>query len=366
MLPRDRQLAAIRREPADRVSLDAICIENIPQAIDYLGMEKPRPSGFAAEGGDGGYAHLQYLKYDLDPLFDRLGIDGRIIQPVYTGRTVVDAAGQPLSEWGTLLGTDFGKSHGYPLSNVAGVAQVERFPWPDTADYNYEFAASCARQWGAKYAIRGPYWKPLFCQVCALLGMEETLVKMVEEPAVFEALLDGVFRHVEDYCRRFLDACGDDLHILYLAEDFAGQRGLLMSPSLWRKWLKPRLAKLFELGKQRGKYVWFHSCGDITAVLPDLIDIGMDVWETVQLHALPMSPEKLKEEFGKHITFFGGINTQRLPFASPEEIRREVQARIEVLGRDGGYICGPDHHVKPDVPPENLLALFDAASGRTC
>lgn len=363
MTPRERQLAAIRREPADRISLDAICIENIPRIVAYLGMKEPGPNEFAVEGCDGGFAHLQYLKSDLDPLYDRLGIDGRVIQAVYRGRKRVNAAGQTLSEWGTLPGTVYGSSHAYPLTNVASVAQVERFPWPDAAEYDYAFAAACARRWSAKYAIRGPYWKPLFCQVCALVGMEEALVKMVAEPAVFEALLDGVFRHVAEYCRRFLDACGDDLPILYLADDFAGQRGMIVSPALWRKMLKPRLAKLFELGKRRGKLVWFHSCGDITAVLPDLIEIGMDVWETVQLHALPISAEKLKAEFGKHVTFFGGINTQRLPFAAPEEIRREVRSRIATLGRDGGYICGPDHAIKPDVPPENLLALFDAARG---
>ncbi len=119
---------------------------------------------------------------------------------------------------------------------------------------------------------------------------------------------------------------------------------------------------MFELGKSRGKFVWFHSCGDITAILSDLIDIGVDVWETVQLHTLPMSAEELKREYGKHITFFGGINTQRLPFAKPEEIRAEVIDCIKILGKGGGYICGPDHHIKPDVSVENTLALFDTAT----
>jgi uroporphyrinogen decarboxylase len=115
------------------------------------------------------------------------------------------------------------------------------------------------------------------------------------------------------------------------------------------------------MAKSRGKHVWFHSCGDITSVLPDLIDIGMDVWETVQLHALPMSAEQLKRNYGKDITFFGGINTQRLPFVTPEQVRAEVIAAIDVLGKGGGYICGPDHHVKPDVSAANTVALFNTA-----
>jgi uroporphyrinogen decarboxylase len=117
---------------------------------------------------------------------------------------------------------------------------------------------------------------------------------------------------------------------------------------------------LFALGKSRGKYVWFHSCGDITAVLPDLIDIGMDVWETVQLHTLPVDARTLKREYGRHLTFFGAISTQRLPFATPDAVRSEVVRCIDALGEGGGYICGPDHHIKPDVPPANTIALFEA------
>ena len=158
-----------------------------------------------------------------------------------------------------------------------------------------------------------------------------------------------------------MDALGDDLHILYLGDDFATQRGMMISPQLWRRYLKPRYRRLFEIGKQAGKYVWFHACGDITTVLPDLIEIGMDVWETVQLHTLPMSPAQLKQEYGQHLTFFGGVTTQRLPFMTPQQVEAEVSACIEALGAGGGYICGPDHHIKPDVPHANSVALFDAA-----
>jgi len=115
------------------------------------------------------------------------------------------------------------------------------------------------------------------------------------------------------------------------------------------------------MAKAAGKHVWFHSCGDVTAVLPDLLDIGMDVWETVQLHTLPIPPETLKRDFGRHMTFFGGVNTQRLPFMTPSEVAAEVERCIRLLGKGGGYICGPDHHVKPDVSAENTVALFRAA-----
>jgi uroporphyrinogen decarboxylase len=328
---RERQLATIARKPTDRISLDVICIEIIPALAEYLGV--------APEG-----------------VYDRLGIDGRIVAAPFIGA----APAHGVDAWAAGAWEDYGTAHNYPLAN-ASVADVERHPWPDPADHDYAGAAAAAAAIGATYAVRGPYWQPLFCRVCSLMGMEEALAKLLTEPAVFEAALEAVFERTLAYCERLLDACGDALPILCLGDDFATQRGLLMAPQQWRRFLKPRFGRLFAAGKQRGKAVWFHSCGDVTAILPDLIDIGVDVWETVQLHTLPMAPATLKREFGRHLTFFGGVNTQRLPFATPAEVRAEVRACIEVLGEGGGYICGPDHHIKPDVPPANAAALFDEA-----
>jgi uroporphyrinogen decarboxylase len=336
MIARERQLATIRHELTDRVSVDAIHVENQAEVACLLGIEQPA-------------------------VLPRLGLDGRIVSAAYRGTLLPQQEPYAISKWGTPNTGDYGTARVYPLTPTTSLAEVERYPWPDAAQYDYAEAAQVAADLAREYAVRGPYWKPLFCQVCDLLGMEEAMFKMRAEPTVFEAILERVCDHTIAFCQRLLAACGDALPILCLGDDFATQRGLMISPSLWRVFLKPRYARLFALGKSAGKFVWFHSCGDITAVLPDLIEIGMDVWETVQLHALPLSPETLKREFGRHLTFFGGVNTQRLPFISPAEVRAEVTHCIEVLGKGGGYICGPDHHIKPDVSPQNTLALFDTA-----
>ena len=106
--------------------------------------------------------------------------------------------------------------------------------------------------------------------------------------------------------------------------------------------------------------MWFHGCGTFREVMPDLIDIGLDVWGPVQMHLPGNDPVELMQEYGQQITFAGGINTQRtLPFGTPEEVRYEVRERIRVLGQDGGYLCGPDHTTGPEVPVRNVLALFD-------
>jgi uroporphyrinogen decarboxylase len=337
MSPRERQLAAIRHELSDRVSVDAICVENQAEIAAFLGV----PS---------------------EQVLERLGLDGRIVSAGYVGPGPVGEEGFPRTEWGSPNTGDYGTSHAYPLSNISTLLEIEKYPWPDPLAYDYARAGQVAREWGERYALRGPYWKPLFCQVCSLFGLEEALVRLAWEPLLFEGVLEQVFQHTWKFCWHLLEACGESLPILCLGDDFATQRGLMISPEQWRKFLKPRYAQLFSLGKGRGKYVWFHSCGDITAVLPDLIDLGMDVWETVQLHTLPMSPEQLKREYGAHLTFFGGVNTQRLPFWSPEEVREEVIRCIKVLGKGGGYICGPDHHIQPDVPPANAVTLFETAT----
>ncbi len=336
MTPRERVLAAISHEIPDRLPVDAICVENIPEIAAHLGIAQ-------------------------DDVLDRLGLDGRVVSAPCTLPVAHDANGEPMTEWRAAAVLDYGTSHRYPLAEAATVAEIERYPWPDPGAYDYETAGIVARDLGTRYAVRGPYWKPIFCQACSLFGMETALERMLNRPAIFEAAIECITQHTIEYCERFLDACGDGLAVFCLGDDFATQRGLMLNPRHWRKFLKTRYARLFELAKRRGLPVWFHSCGDVTSVLGELIEIGADVWETVQLHTLPMQPFELKRQFGRHLAFFGGVNTQRLPFASPADVRSETIRCIEALGEGGGYICGPDHHIKPDVSPENTLALFDAA-----
>jgi uroporphyrinogen decarboxylase len=336
MNPRTRVLAAIEHRLADRIPIDAIHVEIQPQLAAALGC-------------------------DPADVLDALGIDCRIVAAPYRGALPPPLDGVPFTAWGVRDTGDYGTSHAYPLADVASVAEVKAYAWPDPELYDYATAAKQACVWGSHYAVRGPYWEPIFSRACELMGMERAMMCMLAEPRLFDAVLEHICTTVAAMSARLLDACGDAMPIYCLGDDFATQRGLMISPEKWRRFVKPRLARLFGLAKARGKKVWFHSCGDITAVLPDLIEIGMDVWETVQLQTLPLSGAELKRTYGREITFFGGVNTQRLPFVQPEEIEAEVTQVIETLGAGGGYIYGPDHHIKPDVPVANALVLFDAA-----
>jgi uroporphyrinogen decarboxylase len=336
---KQRQLAAIRHEVSDRVSADAIWIYNAEAIGEFLGVG---PKDVSA----------------------RLGLDGRMVMLEYEDEFSTAMNDPNRVKWSTTVidgaNAGYGTTRVFPLAGADSVSAVEAYDWPDPNKFNYERAFASAKKYGDTHAVRGPLWLPLFCRAADLFGIEDALIALIDRPAVIEAALQRITDISIEIIERLCDGCGDSMPILCLGDDFATQRGLMFSPQFWRKFIKPHLARMFEAGKKRGKYIWFHSCGNITDVLPDLIDIGADVWETVQLHTLPMTPEVLKRQYGRHITFFGGINTQKLPFASPDEIRAEVRRNIDILGEGGGYICGPDHTINPDVPPQNTAALYEA------
>jgi len=335
-------------------------------------------------------------RYEVDSEFElrkKLGLDLEIARAVFTGANVereLDVWGSE-AIWGGYKGSGLGQSRGaHPLAGVTSVADIGRFAWPDPDDFDYETAGKvlrtipdvahavdiqyaslrgeltredAARTKTPRLAMAHSGWFAILCTLFHLFGLEGTLVKFYSEPKIIEAAI----AHVEDFTlgftRRVLAATKGSLDIFLCGDDFSTQRGMMISPEHWRKFLKPTYKKIAELVKGYDVKVWFHSCGTFRPVLPDLIDdIGIDVWETSQVHLPGNEPEVLKREYGKDICFCGAINSQHtLPFGTTEDVRAEVRERIRVLGKGGGYICGPDHSVLPDVPFENVLAMLDEA-----
>ena len=330
---------------------------------------------------------------DYFSLCDALGTDFVEVNPIYCG-----AKGQErLSFWGTRYDCGYYDGSGYstgrddyPFSRVSSPAEIDRFSWPDAGDFDYEAPAALLRSVSDKArmikvmytidqkslsrgdALRGKAprdgkrgfteWIPVLNSLFNLFGFENTLLRLALEPKV----IDRAIAHIEAFslsvCRKMLDATKGVADIVWYGDDFASQKGMLFSPELWRRFFKPTYRRHFELFKSFGLKVWFHSCGTFRPVLGDLVDIGMDVWETVQAHLPGNEPEIIKREYGKDLAFFGAINTQRtLPFGTPQDVRREVRERIRVLGRGGGYICGGDHAILPDIPIDNVLAMIDEA-----
>jgi uroporphyrinogen decarboxylase len=165
------------------------------------------------------------------------------------------------------------------------------------------------------------------------------------------------------YWDLILSALGDYIDVVLTANDFAGQKGLLISPSTYRKYIKPRQKKLNSFIKKKKPYVYifFHSCGSIYDLIPDLIDTGIDIINPVQVSAVKMDTRKLKKEFGDVLSFWGGIDTQKiLPHGGSQEVKDEVKRRIDDLAPGGGFVFAPVHNIQPDVPPENIIAMWEA------
>ncbi|MGE5527536.1 MAG: uroporphyrinogen decarboxylase family protein, partial [Patescibacteria group bacterium] len=152
------------------------------------------------------------------------------------------------------------------------------------------------------------------------------------------------------------------IDFLHIADDYATQRGLLMSLAMWREFFREPTRRLVEMAHAFGAKVLFHCCGAVHDLIPELIELGIEVLDPVQTSACGMEPARLKEEFGRSLAFHGGVNTQHtLPHGTVEDVRREVFRLRETLGRGGGYIMAPCHLIQSDVPLENILALYEAA-----
>jgi uroporphyrinogen decarboxylase len=194
-----------------------------------------------------------------------------------------------------------------------------------------------------------------------LTGMEKFLTDLLTEADYQTLLMDRIMEYIIA-CGKKLISMGVD--ILWCGDDFGSQSGMLIDPDTFRKVFKPRIKYMFEeFRKVRSdiKIAW-HSCGAIVPIIPDFIEAGLDILNPIQPLAHGMDPVYLKKTFGKDLVFFGGIDVQYLlPYGSPQMIRDEVRRRIDILGKDGGYIIAPAHNIQPDTSVENILAFFDAA-----
>jgi uroporphyrinogen decarboxylase len=200
-----------------------------------------------------------------------------------------------------------------------------------------------------------------FEMVCRLRGMEQAMFDLAANPALAGQMLAEAaafaLRLAQAACARF------PLDWLWTGDDVAGQQSMMMSPDTWRELIRPHLARIFAVGKARGLPVAYHSCGAIRPIIPDLVAMGLDVLNPIQCGCPGMDPFELKREFGKHLTFMGGIDTQAmLPRSSVDGVRRATTKLVEGMTADGGgYILAASHTVPPETPLANIFAMYAAA-----
>lgn len=270
---------------------------------------------------------------------------------------------------------DFGLEYPYASHPLAHrrLSELEDYPWPDPDDPALvEGLSEKARvlHENTDFALVGKFNTPLFEQMLALRGMQQLLIDLIQDPELVGAWLDRLTDIAIHLIRAGLQACGSYLQILRLAGDDMGhQRGTLLSPQMFRQLIKPRFTRLYQEAKKlfhqynpQGKLM-AHTDGDVYPLIPDYIEMGLDVLNPVQPYVAEMDHHRLKREFGSHLAFHGGIDLQRvLPFGTAEEVCCEAVQVMRALGPGGGYILAPTHYLLPDVPVENILALRAAVS----
>jgi len=182
---------------------------------------------------------------------------------------------------------------------------------------------------------------------------------MIANPEMTAAIMDRVVAILRGAIERTVRAGVD---IIIWGEDVGTERAMMMSPALWRKWIKPRFRSMVEAAKAINPDVvtWYHSCGSIEPIIPDLIEIGIEVLNPIQPEA--MDPARIKRQYGDCLAFWGTVSVQRtMPFGSPDDVRAEVRERIETVGKGGGFVLAPAHVLEPEVPWRNILAFVEAA-----
>jgi uroporphyrinogen decarboxylase len=253
-----------------------------------------------------------------------------------------------------------------PLEGEPTVADIERYPFPDPdekaiLDGLYDEVSRLHHDTDFAVCLNLP--SRLVHQIQFLRGYAESLMDLLVNRPFIEALMDRITEINVRIARNVLALVGDMVDVICIGDDLGTQSGPVMSLETYRDLIKPRQQRLLDTIKTHTQaHVWYHSCGSVSAFLPDLIEIGVDALNPVQVSAKDMDPQTLKREFGKDLTFWGGIDTQQvLPFGTPEEVAAEVRRRFAELGPGGGWVCAAVHNIQPGVPPENICALFDTA-----
>jgi len=263
-------------------------------------------------------------------------------------------------EWGVVWTTSE-IDRGSPIAPPITSPDLRGFTFPDpAAPHRFEgIAAWCGRH-RDNYAILwiGDLWE----RATFLCGMENLLLWLALEPAFVHALLEGI----ADYVLRTLEILIGRFAFdgVALSDDYGTQRGMLISPEAWRLFIRPHPARIFARAKDAGKTVFLHSCGNVRPIVPDLVDLGLDILHPIQPEAMDIG--ELKREFGRHLSFCGGLGTQDLMVrASPVEVRAEVRRLKRAMGVAGGYILESGITLQADVPLTNMLAMIEEAQLRT-
>ena len=341
MTPRERVQATLKFQPTDRVPFDLMEGAAWTELRDYFNQK--------------------YGLQTTESIQSFLQVDFRWVGLKYVGPKSEPKAPPANSDKPKVFSSQF---LGGPLAGAETVRDVEQHKWPDPRWWEPEDFAAARQQWPDYALVFGHSWMPLFWSACEAFGMEETLIKMRTQPAVFEEFIRRQHEYYMDILSRGLQKASGVCDLCWLGDDYASQQQMIFSPQLWRKLIKPYLAEEVALVRKHNLAVLFHSCGNVRAILPDLIDIGVNAHLVFQTTAAEMDVESIARDFGGRLAFYGGIDVQQLlSFGTPEEVAQTVMRNVKAFERCGGYIVANSHHGVSTIQGRNIEAMCEAARG---
>ena len=309
-----------------------------------------------------------------EEICQRLGIDFRWVVPNWVGVRDVEIDGERgyIDMWQTPhKWTDVGQYyaiHASPLNmETLTQADIDNFSWPQPDPAMFTDLREQAKYLhdNTDYVVGADGIKVGILQTASQLrGYDKLFLDFSINPGIAHQFLDRLSATINSMYRQYMEAVGQYVQVVVITDDQGTQNSLMISPKMFREFIKPRLKSLIETIKSTADVkVFMHCDGAITKIIPDLIEIGVDILNPIQTVVKGMEDTKaLKEQFGAQISFHGGIDVQRvLPNYTPEQIRQEVKLRLNDLGKNGGYIIAPCHNINVDIPLENTLAMFNTA-----
>jgi uroporphyrinogen decarboxylase len=350
---RERTLKAIRHETPDHVPYNFHATASVYEKLrDHYDL--PTNDSVVAFVGN----HIVKIGSDFNVNPWAEDVQMKLIPSGGPMTTAVDASGGlHADEFGCVWDRRGGMPHPveYPLAHDPGLLDSYEMPDP-YHEGRFDQAATLADRYRGEVFVFGKLGMALFERAWSIRGMEQLLMDMAIRPDFVDELLDRILYEwnlpiIEQQLALGVDG-------FYFADDWGSKSGLMFSPKMWRHFIKPRLAICYARVKEGGAYVGQHSDGYILDIFPDLIEIGLDIFNPVQPSVY--DPYQLKSEYGEQITLYGGIDVETtLPFGTPQEVRSEILERAERLGEGGGYILQSSHTMMTDVPLENLIAYVE-------
>ena len=381
MKPRERVILALNHKEADRIPIDlgATIVSSITKA-SYIPLKKHL--GIPLEEIKM-LDYVQQLPYLDDALMDRFGVDFRMVQlPAATAPDLAIFEDGDyyafIDRWGSKL--HMPKEGGlyfdwvdFPIKETTMEA-LDQYKWPrpDPHEYNLRLGEQARDIYAnTDFALVGSavIGGGIFEQPARTMGLENFLMALITEPKFADRLMEQITDIYIESCNNYLDEVGKYIQIFTYWDDVNTQDGWMISPDIYRKVIKPKERRLVEaIRKKTDAKLFFHGCGATFDLIPDLIELGFDILNPIQVSARGMDTKRLKGEYGKDIVFWGGgVDTQRvLPFGKPEEVVDEVKRRIDDLAPGGGFIFAAVHNIQAFIPPENIVAAFDTALDYGC